>query len=439
MNERKTYTFIEHNLMFFVDDDIRNKKHRHIYFCPIVTEHKYEDSLDHLYQKISKIATKNKLNLILDLEGVETYSNKIIEAFCKASYRYKDIKRLQNVQVYSKKITETQPHLKNILECSIVSNNILECMRLVDTPPNIIDSNTLLDHIKKNRHPDMKIKVLEEIELKDKNMNGILAINSGSKNPARLIEITYNKSSSGIRLNPVVLVGKGVIFDSGGLNLKRGDFRDMKCDKTGAVYVYGLIKTIAQMGLEGHFIALLPIVENMPSKDAVHPGDIIKTCNGKTVEISNTDAEGRIILADALCYAQKTFSNMKLIVDIATLTGQASSILGNMGTIVLHNKLGKSFSDKLYEIGNDNHELYWTLPLHRKFTKLLESDVADYISYNPNAHADTIMAGLFLNEFVNPKTPWMHLDIAGVAYKQHATGEPLSSLFYFLKDHITWA
>jgi leucyl aminopeptidase len=213
----------------------------------------------------------------------------------------------------------------------------------------------------------------------------------------------------------------------------------MKCDKTGAVYVYGLIKTIAQMGLEGHFIALLPIVENMPSKDAVHPGDIIKTCNGKTVEISNTDAEGRIILADALCYAQKTFSNMKLIVDIATLTGQASSILGNMGTIVLHNKLGKSFSDKLYEIGNDNHELYWTLPLHRKFTKLLESDVADYISYNPNAHADTIMAGLFLNEFVNPKTPWMHLDIAGVAYKQHATGEPLSSLFYFLKDHITWA
>jgi len=422
----------------FIEEELGPSTKKHGKICFSIDD---EDSLDRLYSKITKLATKKQLHLILNLDGVTTYSEQIIEAFCIASYSYKELHRLENVYIRSKSFMHTQPYLKKISECSIISNITLECMRLVDTPPNIIDSNTLLDFIKKNKHSEMKLKILEEPNLKDKNMNGILAVNSGSKNPARLIEIKYyknSKNSSDITLNPVVLVGKGVIFDSGGLNLKRGDFRDMKCDKTGAVYVYGLIKAIAEMGIDGHFIGLLPIVENMPSKDAVHPGDIITTCNGKTIELSNTDAEGRIILADALCYAQKTFPEMKLIIDVATLTGQAASIFGNMGTVVLHNKRAKSFCDKLQQIGNNNRESYWTLPLHRKFTALLQSDVADYISYNPNAHADTIMAAVFLNEFVEPKTPWIHLDIAGVAYKQHATGEPMSSLFRFLKDGIPW-
>jgi leucyl aminopeptidase len=400
-----------------------------------------EDSLDYLYEKIEKISSKKKLEVTLNLDKVTTYANNIIEAFCIYAYRFKEQNRLDNVFVRSKNIEKKEPHIRKITDCSIISSKIIECMRLIDTPPNIMNSNTILDHIKLNKHSNLSIKVLNEKDLFKNKLNGILAINSGSSKPSRLIEILYyknTKNSEDIKNNPVVLVGKGVIFDSGGLNLKRGDFRDMKSDKTGAIYVYGLLNALAGMEIEGNFIGLLPIVENMPSKDAVHPGDIIESCNGKTIEISNTDAEGRIILADALCYAHKTIPKMKLIIDIATLTGQASSIFGGMGTVILHNNKANSIAGKLQEYGNYHRENYWTLPLHRKFTKLLQSDVADYISYNPNAHADTIMAAVFLNEFVDPKNPWIHLDIAGVAYDHGATGEPIKSLFYFLKDGIVW-
>ena len=398
-----------------------------------------EDSIDYLHEKIHKIAKRPKLDVILNLDKVTTYANNIIEAFCIGSYVFKEKDRLENVFVRSKNIEKKEPYLTKISDCSPLSNKIIECMRIIDSPPNMMNSNTLLEHIKLNKHTNLTIKVLDEKDLFKNNLHGILAVNSGSNKPSMLIEIQYyrnTKNNEEIKNHPVVLVGKGVMFDSGGLNLKRGDFRDMKCDKTGAVYVYGLINVLAEMEIEGNFIGLLPIVENMPSKDSVHPGDIIKTCNGKTIELSNTDAEGRIILADALCYAQKTIPKMKLIIDIATLTGQASSIFGSMGTVVIHNKKGSSYSEKLQNYGNNHLENYWTLPLHRKFTKLLESDIADYISFNPNAHADTIMAAVFLNEFVDPSTPWIHLDIAGVAYKKHATGEPMTSLFYFLKDVV---
>jgi leucyl aminopeptidase len=300
-----------------------------------------EESLDDLYEKIEKISRKNKLNVILNLDKVTTYANNIIEAFCISAYKFKEQNRLDNVFVRSKDIEKKEPHLRKILDSSVLSCKVIECMRLIDTPPNIMNSNTILDHIKLNKHSNLTIKVLNEKELLKNGLNGILAINSGSSKPSLLIEILYyknTKNSEDIKNNPVVLVGKGVMFDSGGLNLKRGDFRDMKCDKTGAIYVYGLLNALAGMEVEGNFIGLLPIVENMPSKDAVHPGDIIESCNGKTIEISNTDAEGRIILADALCYAHKTIPKIKLIIDIATLTGQASSIFGSMGTVILHNK-----------------------------------------------------------------------------------------------------
>ena len=430
MGSIKEYTFIEAKscssekkgsiICFNIDDD---------------------ESLDYLYERIENLSRKKKLDIILNLDKVTTYANNIIEAFCIGSYMFKEKDRLENVFIRSKNIEKKEPYLTKILDCTVLSRKVIECMRIIDSPPNIMNSNTLLEHIKLNKHTNLTIKVLDEKELFKNNLHGILAVNSGSRKPSLLIEIHYyknTKKNEEIKTNAVVLVGKGVMFDSGGLNLKRGDFRDMKSDKTGAVYVYGLLNALAEMEVEGNYIGLLPIVENMPSKDAVHPGDIIKSCNGKTIELSNTDAEGRIILADALCYAQKTIPKMKLIIDIATLTGQAYSIFGSMGTVVLHNKKAVSFSEKLQEFGILHMQNYWTLPLHRKFTKLLQSDVADYISYNPNAHADTIMAAVFLNEFVEPTTPWIHLDIAGVAYKQHATGEPLASLFYFLKDGIVW-
>lgn len=430
MNSLKEYTFIEERVC------VSPKPNKTI--CFSLDD---EESIEYCFKKIDKIASKKKLNLILNLEHVSTYANNIIEAFCISAYKYKEKNRLDNVFIKSSLFEKTKPYLKKILDCSIIANKIIECMQLIDSPPNIMNSETFLEYIKMNKHTNIVIRVLNDKDLSKHNLNGILAINSGSNKPAYLLEIIYYKNTKNIeeiKNNPVILVGKGVMFDSGGLNLKKGDFKDMKSDKTGAMYVYGLLNALANSEVEGNFIGLLPIVENMISKDAVHPGDIVKACNGKTIEISNTDAEGRIILADALCYAMKTIPNIKLIIDIATLTGQASSIFGGMGTVLCHNKKAEKYSRDLQELGDFYLQNYWTLPVHRKFKKLLDSDVADYISYNPNAHADTIMAAVFLNEFVNPSTPWMHLDIAGVAYKEHATGVPMSSLFHFLKDVFTW-
>jgi leucyl aminopeptidase len=384
----------------------------------IYIEPENEISRDNLILKliaIGKIERHNKIRLNLDRIYNKKLKQFIIDFITIQTYNYKKRDLIKNIRMPGK---------------STIGSVINECRYIIDSPPNIMNINTITDYIRVNTPENIDISILDEDTLKKLDMNLLVGMNSGSKYPASMIVLTYKTAD----IDPVVIVGKGVIFDSGGLNLKHGDFADMKSDKTGAIYVWGLIKAMALDNIGGHFVGLLPFIENMPGLDAIHPGDILKGCDGRTVEVTNTDAEGRVILADALCWANKNIHRPRLTIDIATLTGQAVSIYGNLGTAVMCNKSGDKYVRQLVSLGDINGEYFWQLPLHRVYKKYLDSDVADYRNFSPEISASTIMAGMFLAEFAPKKTPWIHLDIAGVSYRNNATGEPMLSLYYFLSE-----
>ena len=378
------------------------------------------ESIDNMLTEIANIARNIDVNdeTILDLSLINDnfLRQNIIEHFIVSSYNFKKINNLINV-----KLEDGSPLTSNI------ANLTKECMRLIDMPPNQMNSDSLKNYIINNTLNTIKIEILEEDDLKINGYNGLLAVNQGSVRPARMIILRYGNSP-----NPIVLVGKGVIFDSGGINIKFGEISDMKADKTGAIYVWGIIQSFALNNSNGSFIGILPLVENMPSSKAFHPGDIYTAKNGKTVEISNTDAEGRIILSDALCWANINVKTPSIIIDIATLTGQVGYIYGGYGTALMNNESGETYANSLIELGEQNREYIWKLPLHRVFKKGLLSDVADITNFKIENRASTISAGMFLAEFLEDKNiPWIHLDIAGVAFQKKPTGIPMRTIYKF--------
>jgi leucyl aminopeptidase len=380
----------------------------------------------------SKSLRSKKMNFkyILDLSNIPPNSDLrqiIIDKFIIAYYNYKNY---TNIDGILNVFLETK---KPISHYGTIALTALDCMRIIDSPPNVMNTESIVDYILNNPVPGLNIEVIGEAELKKNNYQGILAVNQACPRPPKMLILRY--SSGGNESNPIVLVGKGVIFDSGGINIKFGEFSDMKHDKTGAIYVWGLLKSLAIAKSQGNFIGILPFVENMPGSNAVHPGDIISTCRNKTVEVANTDAEGRLILADALCWITNNRIKPSIIIDIATLTGQAASIFGELGTAVMTNAMGAKYVNDLQQIGEKWREYFWILPLHRVFRKYLQSNVAD-ITNSPSIRAGTIMAGMFLAEFVDNDVPWIHLDIAGVAFKKRATGTPLCSIYYFIQHLV---
>jgi leucyl aminopeptidase len=260
------------------------------------------------------------------------------------------------------------------------------------------------------RKANLKVTVLGEKELKQKKFGAILAVAAGSESKPRLVILEHHPKGS---KKTVVLVGKGVTFDSGGINLKSSaGLTEMKLDMSGAASVAATLITAAELKSKLRVVGILPIVENMVSGNASRPGDIIKTYDGKTVEIGNTDAEGRLILIDAISYGIKRYKPRTLI-DMATLTGACIVALGEKiaGTF--------SFDDKLAEdiilSGQKTHERCWRLPLPEEYKELLKSDFADLNNMSSTHYGGAITAALFLSEFVKD-TRWAHIDIAGPAY-----------------------
>jgi leucyl aminopeptidase len=209
-----------------------------------------------------------------------------------------------------------------------------------------------------------------------------------------------------------VLVGKGVTFDSGGISIKPSPGMEaMKMDMCGAAAVVGAFEAAARLHLKLNLIGLIPAVENMPGGNAIKPGDVIKSYSGTTMEVANTDAEGRVILADALDYAANY--KPRAVIDVATLTGAAvitfgHAVAGMMGT-------DTGLMKKLFEAGEKTNERVWELPLYTEYEKLMKSEVADIKNIGPSRQAGTILGGIFLKKFVGDKYPWIHLDIAGTA------------------------
>jgi len=255
----------------------------------------------------------------------------------------------------------------------------------------------------------LSAEVLGPQEITAKGMGGLLAVGQGSSEEPRLIVLRYAGGGSGPTLG---LVGKGVTFDTGGISLKPGaGMQEMKMDMSGAAAVLEAIAAIAELGLAVDLIAVVPATENMPSGTAVKPGDVITQYNGKTVEVNNTDAEGRLILADALAYAAEL--GAERIVDLATLTGAVVIALGSTYAAVIAND--DDLAGEVIAAGERSGELVWRLPLHAEYRELMKGTVADLSNLASKRKAGTITAGAFLQEFVG-ETPWAHVDIAGTAW-----------------------
>jgi leucyl aminopeptidase len=307
---------------------------------------------------------------------------------------------------------------------------------LVNTPAGDLPPSALADAAKAMaKQAGVTCKVWSESQLATGGFNGILGVGKGSVNPPRMIELTYR---GGGRRKPIGLVGKGITFDSGGLSLKPGDAMEtMKCDMGGAAAMLATVKAAAALGLKVNIHAAIACSENMPSGSAQRPGDVITHRGGTTSEVLNTDAEGRLVMADALAYL--TESDPELIIDAATLTGACMvalgpDITGAMGT-------DDDLIDRIVAAGDAVGEPTWQLPLHAAYRSMIESKVADVKNIGKR-WGGAITAALFLREFVGD-TPWCHLDIAGPAFHESAqdlgpagaSGVPIRTLVRFLEDH----
>jgi leucyl aminopeptidase len=281
---------------------------------------------------------------------------------------------------------------------------------LQDLPSNVVTPSYLAGRASAiaEEHDSVTSEVLGREQIKEKGMGGLVAVSQGTAEEPQLIVLRY-QGGGGETLG---LVGKGVTFDSGGISIKPSSgMQEMKMDMSGAAAVLETVSAIAKLGLPIDLLAVIPSTENMPSGTAVKPGDIITQLNGKTVEVNNTDAEGRLILADALAYAVELGADR--IIDLATLTGAVLVALGSTYAGLISND--DAFAEQVEASAERTGELAWRLPLHPEYKDLTKGSVADLTNASSKRKASTIYAGSFLEEFVDGK-PWVHLDIAGTAW-----------------------
>jgi leucyl aminopeptidase len=298
-------------------------------------------------------------------------------------------------------------------------------------PGNICTPAFLADRAKQlgTEFPDIQVKILERAECEELGMGSFLAVTNGSDQPPRFIVLEYLHSQRK-QAKPCVLVGKGVTFDTGGISLKPGlDMDQMKFDMCGAASVFGAFRAIAEMKSQVNVVGLIPCCENMPSGRATKPGDVVTSMSGQTIEILNTDAEGRLILADALTYAERY--EPEAVVDIATLTGAMVIALGHVASGLFSNN--ETLARALLTAGDDAYDRVWQLPMWEDYQEGLASNFADFANIAGRA-GGSITAACFLSRFTK-KYDWAHLDIAGTAWKdgkeKGATGRPVPLL-------VTW-
>ncbi|MDA7767775.1 leucyl aminopeptidase [Candidatus Pelagibacter sp.] len=310
---------------------------------------------------------------------------------------------------------------------------------LVSEPGNILHPDEYAKRISKLKKDGLKINIYDEKKLKKLGMNALLGVGQGSIRGSYLVTMEWN----GLKNNskPLAFVGKGVCFDTGGISLKPAKFmEDMTYDMAGSATVVGLMKNLALRKAKINAVGVVGLVENMPGGNAQRPGDIVKSYSGKTIEILNTDAEGRLVLADALTFTEKKFKP-KFMVDLATLTGAIIVSLGSEYAGLFSND--DKLSRQLLEVSEKVNEKLWRMPLHKNFDKLIDSKNADMQNINYVGGAGSTTAAQFLQRFILNKTPWAHLDIAGMAFSKYggalnsggATGYGVRLLNQLIEDH----
>ncbi|MFN2501010.1 MAG: leucyl aminopeptidase [Pyrinomonadaceae bacterium] len=289
---------------------------------------------------------------------------------------------------------------------------------LANEPPNILTPTEMANRAQEMaREVGLKCEVLDEARMIKLGMGSLMSVSAGSTQPAKLIVLRYTPAkNTGTKGDQLAFVGKGITFDTGGISIKPAEGMEaMKYDMSGGATVMGAMRAIGIMKPSVPIIGIIAAVENMPDGNATRPSDVVTAMTGKTVEILNTDAEGRLILADAVAYAERLGATR--IVDMATLTGAVIIALGDLNTGILGND--QAFVDEIIECAHDCGEGFWQLPLSPDYSKLIRSDIADIKNIGPRGKAGTIMGAAFIQEFVD-KAKWAHLDIAGTAWSDGA-------------------
>ncbi len=365
------------------------------------------------------------LVLVMDAPDASGFHKKALEGIILGSYVYD---RFKGVEKSPEK--KTDPFVPEVVfvvggldqalitaeleRLQTVCERVNRVRDLVNHPPGFLGPEEFAgEAVKSAAECSLKIDLWDEKRLRDEGYAGLLAVGRGSCKPPRMVALTYEPQTGAEKVPHVVLVGKGITFDSGGLSLKPGaSMMDMKSDMAGAAAVLGAMEIIGKLGAKVKVTGILALAENMPSGTAQAPGDIIVMKNGKSVEVKNTDAEGRLILVDALQLGASLEPDF--MVDAATLTGACRVALGIEVAAVLGRDA--DLIKRLQAAGEESGEILWELPFEKAYLEGMKSDFADISNIGNSAYGGTITAALFLGEFVPEEIPWAHLDIAGPAY-----------------------
>ncbi len=329
-------------------------------------------------------------------------------------YKSKKEKKFFSITVIGKKSKAT---IQNELRFKAIEEGTFFARDLVSEPPNILNPKEYVNRLLRLRKLGIKVTVYNEVQMKKLGMHSLLGVGRGSINESFLVTLEWNGNKKDKKA-PLSFVGKGVCFDTGGISLKPAKFmEEMKYDMAGSAVVAGLIQALATRKAKVNAVGVVGLVENMPGGNAQRPGDIVKAYNGKTIEVLNTDAEGRLVLADALSFTEAKFKP-RFMIDLATLTGAIIMALGEEYAGLFSNN--DDLSNKIFKVGEKVKEKVWRLPLHNNYDKLINSSIADMQNINYSGGAGSITAAQFLQRFVTSKTPWAHLDIAGMAFSKKA-------------------
>ncbi|WP_171121648.1 MULTISPECIES: leucyl aminopeptidase [unclassified Ruegeria] len=388
--------------------------------------------------KLAKLADNRD---VLLMAGNQVRAEELALGIALRSYDFdahksKESERTASVTISHQKPDEVEAAFAPLYS---IADGVRMTRDLTNEPANVLTTTEFADRLAEMKDLGLEVEVLEEDKLAELGMRTLLSVGQGSVSPSKVVVMQWNGGNKGDA--PLALVGKGVVFDTGGISLKpAGGMEDMTMDMGGAGVVAGTMRALAKRKAQANVVGLVGLVENMPSGNATRPGDVVKSMKGDTVEIINTDAEGRLVLCDVMWYAQERFSPVGMV-DLATLTGAIIIGLGHENAGVFSNN--DTFCNAFLKAAGAEDEGAWRMPLGKAYDDLLKSRIADVKNVGGRP-AGSITAAQFLQRFVKEETPWIHLDIAGVASvaaetsyaPKGATGWGVRALSRFVQDNF---
>ena len=401
--------------------------------------HKYLEELGgRIYNKIKPLGSSQAKIYENNISINERLALGILLSSYKfENYKKNKIKQITNLKNVVFVCNEPNKNLNKISEIQNLAKGVFTARDLVWQPPNILYPSSFADECKKLKKIGVKVTIYNEKQLQKIGMDALLAVGRGSRKDSQVVVMEW---SGGKKNNkPMAFIGKGVCFDSGGLSLKPAkSMEDMKWDMGGAATVTGIIEAAALSKLKYNLIGVIGLVENMPDGDAQRPGDVVKSYSGQTIEVLNTDAEGRLVLADILSWTEKKYKP-KFMINFATLTGAMIVALGNIRAGLFSND--KEISEAIFNSGEITGEKVWAMPLDDDYDQLIKTEIADMKNIG-GPGAGSITAGCFLKRHIE-KTPWAHLDIAGVTWQNKSTpsipsggvGWGVKMLYHLIKQY----